>query len=163
MIDTQINRIAEHFEKDQDTASFTPSSERSGEYPSITINVYATRSPSEAAENLKLRLRIAELERKVAHLETQQRLDAECNEHASSVLEDRINSIKKYTESYFQSDVNVVERQDPEIESEKYYLFEVKYCGDIEDALELESEWHKRIVSLSLELCRIFRISISFD
>tara|TARA_R110002096_G_scaffold265973_1_gene459592 strand:- start:15 stop:527 length:513 start_codon:yes stop_codon:yes gene_type:complete len=116
------------------------------------INPTPVYSPFQAAEEAKKVLQFAELERKVKYLERKyHELSSliDCHtavKYRGFLVDPKISTIVSITKELFTKTVISVDvEQDPDEDDSDFVIFNVSCKGDLNEILEKEIEWNRRV------------------
>lgn len=139
-----------------------------GYFVGETFAAMPLSSPAEAAAKIEYNLRIAELERRVAILESaNNELRAEVHrlqnsperQESSGADDPKLADVVALTEQMFGTpEINVM--CDPEDPSISFVVFTVKCRGEAKDIVARRIEWHDRVDAIPSGTSGRFRLSI---
>lgn len=69
--------------------------------------------------------------------------------------------VKRFTEAIFGAKASIEPSSDPETDSQ-YFVVHVRATGTVEQALRLDSDWHRRLPEAARDWSQWYRLSVNF-
>jgi hypothetical protein len=69
--------------------------------------------------------------------------------------------VKRFTEAIFSAKATIEPSSDPETDAQ-YFVVHVRATGTVEQALRLDSDWHRRLPEAARDWSQWYRLSVNF-